>query len=375
MKIAIVHDYLNQYGGAERVVEVLHDIFPKAPVYTTIYLPENLPDSFRKMDIRTSFMQRLPFLDKHFKKYLLLYPKAVESFDLSDYDVVLSSSSAFAKGIKTISNTLHICYCYTPMRFAWDYERYVEKENFGKIISKTLPFFIDRLRKWDLEKNIRVDYFIAISKNVQKKIDRYYRLGSEVIYPPVNTTKFSISCKKGDYYLVVSRLNAYKGIDLVIEAFNQLGFPLKIIGDGPHRKNLEKLVKSNTEFLGKLDDDDLIKHYRHCKALIFPGDEDFGIVPVETQACGIPVIAHAMGGALETVIDGVTGILYKEMTQESLTEAITRFEKIKNNFDSKIIRENALKFDRAIFTEKIKAFIGEKTASPKACSRVFSVNN
>ena len=363
--IAIVHDYLNQYGGAERVVEVLNEIFPQAPLYTSIYLPENMPENFRNMDIRPSFMQKLPFLNKHFKKYLPLYPRAMESFNLNDYDIVLSSSSAFAKGARINSNSLHICYCYTPMRFVWDYERYIEKENFGKIIQKMLPFFIERLRKWDIKINKGVNYFIAISKNVQNRINRYYGREAEIIYPPVNTDIFGISTKINDFYLVVSRLNPYKRIDLVIEAFNQLKYPLRIIGEGPYRKNLEKMAKSNIEFLGKISDNDLIKNYSHCQALIFPGEEDFGMVPLETQASGRPVIAYARGGALETVIDGVSGIFFKELTVMSLLEAIRRFEKTKKNFNSKKMRDNSLRFNKETFTERIKMFIEEKYCSFK----------
>lgn len=360
MKIAIVHDYLNQYGGAERVVEVLHETFPEVPIYTTIYLPKNMPDAFKNMDIRTSFMQNLPFLNKHFKKYLMLYPKAIEKLDLSEYNVILSSNSAFAKGIKVNSNTLHICYCYTPMRFVWDYERYVERENFGRVIRIILPFFIKWLRKWDLKTNSSVNYFIAISKNVQRKIKECYNRKAELIYPPVDIGKFKISEKIEDYFLIVSRLNTYKRIDLVIETFNQLKLPLRIIGNGPYRKNLEKLAGPNIEFLGKVNEEVLVEKYSHCQSLIFPGEEDFGIAPVECQASGRPVIAYAAGGALETVIEGVTGVFFREQTAEFLIEAIKKFDKLRNNFNPKKIRENALRFDKEIFKKKIKAFIEEK---------------
>lgn len=360
MKIAIVHDYLNQYGGAERVVEVLHEVFPEAPIYTSIYLPHNMPDSFKKMDIRTSFMQKLPFLHKHFKKYLLLYPKAIESFDLNEYDVVLSSSSAFAKGAIKGTETCHICYCYAPMRFVWNYEEYVARENFGKSIRKILPLAIQKLRKWDETTVNRVDYYIAISENIRKRINQWYHREAEVIYPPVNTEIFQPSKEIGNYFLVVSRLNSYKRIDLVIQVFNELKFPLRIIGDGPHRSGLEKMAHQNINFLGKVSDEKLAENYSKCKALIFPSAEDFGIAPLEAQASGRPVIAYAAGGALETVVDGVTGIFFKEQTVESLIEAVKRFEEIKNIFNSKRIRENALRFDKEIFKKKIKSFIEEK---------------
>lgn len=360
MKLAIVHDYLNQYGGAEKVVETLYDVFPEAPIYTSIYIPENMPECFRRMDIRTSFMQKLPFLNKHFKKYLMLYPKAIKSFDLSRYDIILSSSSAFAKGAKIHPGTLHICYCYSPMRFVWNYESYIAKERFGGIVRKILPLFIARLRRWDLKINDNVDYFIAISKYIQDRIMRCYGCQSEVIYPPVNVKDFKISQETSDYFLVVSRLNAYKRIDLAIKAFNQLGLPLKIVGDGPQRKFLEQLAGPNIKFLGKVPMDILIKKYSQCQAVIFPGDEDFGIVPVEAQACGRPVIAYAAGGALETIIEEVTGVFFKKPTVESLVEAVKKFGKIKSNFSSETIRENAFQFDEEIFKRKIKAFIEEK---------------
>jgi len=360
MKIAIVHDYLNQYGGAEKVVEVLHDVFPDAPIYTSIYIPENMPECFREMDIRTSFMQKLPFLNKHFKKYLMLYPKAFKSFDLSEYDVILSSSSAFAKGVNINSNILHICYCYSPMRFVWNYESYIEKERFSGIVRKILPFFIARLRQWDLKTNNNVDYFIAISKYIQDRIMRCYGCKSEVIYPPVNVKDLKISQETSDYFLVVSRLNAYKRIDLAIKAFNQLGLPLEIIGDGTERKFLERLAGPNVKFLGKVSMDVLTEKYSQCQAVIFPGDEDFGIVPVEAQACGRPVIAYAAGGALETVIENITGIFFKEPTVESLVEAVKKLNTIKSGFSCETIRENVFQFDEEIFKRKIKAFVEKK---------------
>ncbi len=360
MKLAIVHDYLNQYGGAEKVVEVLHKVFPDAPIYTSIYLPQNMPESFQKMNIRTSFMQKLPFLKTHFKKYLMLYPKAIESFDLGGYDVVLSSSSAFAKGAKIHPNTLHICYCYSPMRFVWNYESYVEKEEFGTVARRILPFFISRLKKWDLRTNSSVKHFIAISRNIQDRIRLCYQRESELIYPPVNVGNFEISKEISDYFLLVSRLNAYKRIDLAIEAMNRLGLPLKIIGDGPHRKNLERLANPNIEFLGKVPANVLAEKYRCCRALIFPGDEDFGIVPVEAQACGRPVIAYAAGGVLETTIEDVTGVFFKTQTVASLIEAINKFILIEDHFNPAQIRSNSFRFGEDIFKREIKQFTEKK---------------
>lgn len=359
MKLAIVHDFLNQYGGAERVVEALHEVFPDAPIYTSIYLSKNMPDSFKCMDIRTSFMQKFPLLKKHFKKYLILYPKAIESFNLKAYDIILSSSSAFAKGIKK-KEICHICYCYTPARFIWNYKKYIQKENFNRIILMLLPYILKQLRNWDLKTNEGVDYFVAISSYIQKRIKRCYGRSSDVIYPPVNTQKGRIINKIADYYLVVSRLNAYKRVDLAINAFNKLNLPLRIIGDGPYRKVLEKTAGPNITFLGKVNDAELTNHYSRCQAFIFPGEEDFGIVPVEAQAFGRPVIAYAAGGALETIIEGITGIFFKEQSVESLITAVKRFIKKKESFNSIEIQKNTQRFDKEIFKQKIYAYVESK---------------
>lgn len=360
MKIAIVHDYLIQYGGAEKVVEALHGMYPEAPIYTSAYLPGRLPDSFRAMDIRTSFIQSLPFLETSFKKYLVLYPMAFESFNLEGYDVVVSSSSGFAKGVRTGPTTLHICYCYSPARFLWDYDRYIEKEPLSGITKFILSMVIGPLRNRDMQSNKGVGHFIAISNNIRKKIERIYRRPSDVIYPPVSVSNLTVSACTEDYFLVVSRLVAYKRIDLVIEAFNRLHKPLRIVGGGPYRSALEKMAGSNVAFLGSVDQENLWESYRHCRAVIFPGDEDFGIVPVEAQAFGRPVIAYASGGALETVRDGVTGIFFKQPTAESLVSAIERFEGLESSFDSTEIRRNALRFDKAIFEADLRRFIDTK---------------
>lgn len=358
LKLALVHDYLNQMGGAERAVEALLETFPEAPLYTSIYLSQNMPQIYQGKDIRTSFMQRLPFLNRHFKKYLLLYPYAFESFNLNEYEVVLSSSSAWAKGVRISPETCHICYCYTPMRWVWNYDEYVRRENFGWLIRKALPLAIRRLEKWDRKTIDRVDHYIAISKNVAKRIKKLYHREATVIYPPVRTDNFFISPEVEDYYLIVSRLNSYKRIDLAIEVFNALKKPLKIIGDGPHRPVLEKMAKGNVEFLGRLPDEKIAQYYAKCQALIFPGEEDFGIAPVEAQASGRPVIAYGRGGALEVVIDGQTGLFFYEQTFESLKKVIKNFERL--SFDPQLIRKKAQRFDKAIFMRKIKDFVEEK---------------
>ncbi len=313
------------------------------------------------MNIKTSFMQKFPFLDKHFKKYLVFYPKAIESFDLTSYDMVLSSSSSFAKGAIKGKNACHICYCYAPMRYVWDYKHYIEKENFSKPVLKILPYVIKKLKKWDIDTINRVDYYIAISNHIKDRIKKCYNRDSTVIYPPVSVKNFKISNKIEDYFLIVSRLNAYKNIDLVIDAFNDLGLHLKIAGTGPHRKTLESMVKNkNIEFLGRLSDAELVEVYSKCQAYIFPGKEDFGITPVEAQASGRPVIAYADGGALETVIDGVTGLFFRENSKGSLIEAIKKFLKMEDSFNSSKIVENASRFDTDIFKKNIIDFINQK---------------
>jgi len=359
VKIAIVHDYLNQAGGAERVVECLHEVFPSSPIFTSIYDMSRMPDTFKTMDIRTSFMQHLPFVMKHFKKYLPLYPFAFESFDLSDYDLVLSSSSAWGKGIRKKKGTIHICYCYSPMRFVWMYEDYMEKEEYGMLMRAILPPILRWLKKWDLKTSKDVDHFIAISKTTQKRIKLFYGRDSEVIYPPVDTSFFKpYNNKINDNFLVVSRLNPYKHIDLAIEAFNELGLPLYVIGSGPDEKRLKKLAKDNIKFLGKLPDTEIVKHYSQCRAFILPGEEDFGLTPVEAQACGRPVIAYRAGGAIETIIEGETGVFFDKQEKASLIDAVNRFKGM--SFAPAKIRENALRFDKNVFKRKIREFIDAK---------------
>jgi glycosyltransferase involved in cell wall biosynthesis len=360
MKIAIVHDYLNQFGGAERVVSALHEIYPDAPIYTSIYDEKRMPANFRKMDIRTSFMQKLPFVFRFFKYYLLFYPLAFESFDLSEYDVILSSSSAFAKGVKKRKDQLHICYCHNPMRFVWRYDDYVKRESIPAWLKSLLPLVLGPVKKWDLQTSEAVDFFIANSSVVAQRIARTYNRKSVIITPPVECAYFKPSSLSHDYFLVVSRLNTYKRIDVVVEAFNKLDLSLKIIGEGPDRRSLQRMAGPNIEFLGKVTDAELAKHLSECRALVFPGEEDFGIVPLEAMACGRPVIAYQAGGAEETVVDGETGIFFGEQTSASLMQGIKRFQFI--IFDKSKIRQQAKKFDKEIFKRKIKEYIGQKSA-------------
>jgi len=358
MKIAIVHDYLNQFGGAERVISALNEIYPEAPIYTSIYDGKKMPANFNRMDIRLSFMQNLPLVFPFFKFYFLFYPLAFERFDLSSYEVILSSSSAFAKGVKKTGNQLHLCYCYTPMRFAWRYEDYVKREEIPGWLKGLLPYFLEPIKKWDRQNSQGVDYFIAISGAVAERVKKIYGRESVIIYPPVDCAYFQPSNLDRDYYLVVSRLNHYKRIDIVIEAFNELDLPLKIIGDGPARRSLERLAHSNIEFLGSCRDQELASYLAECRALVFPGEEDFGIAPMEAMSCGRPVIAYKAGGALETIVEGETGLFFLSQTPQALIQAVMRFKF--ERFDKKKIRQHALKYDKAIFKRKIEGFVKEK---------------
>ncbi len=358
MRVAIVHDFLNQYGGAEKVLEALHQLFPQAPVYTLIYHPSSLPHWFGSWQIRSSrLISKLPFLGKHYQKYLLLYPTAIEEIDLSDYDLVLSSSYLFAKGVITSPKTCHISYCHTPMRPAWDmYSLYLKDS--GWPIRLVLPFVFNYLRLWDFSSSQRVDHFIASSHWVAKRIRKYYGRESEVIYPPVDASPFSPSDNLGDYFLCVSRLVPYKRIDIAIRTFNLLGYPLRIVGKGIEEGKLKAMARSNIEFLGYLPTERLAEEYAKCQALIFPGEEDFGIVPVEAQASGRPVIGYGVGGVKETIIEDKTGIFFNTQTPQSLTEAVGRFQNLK--FDPGDCVANAQRFAKEVFMRKVKDFVEEK---------------
>lgn len=363
MKLALVHDYLNQLGGAERVVAALHEIFPEAPIYTSICDARRLPEIFQEMEIKTSFMQYFPWVSLLFRYYLLFYPLAFESFDLSEYEVILSSSSAWAKGIKKRADQLHICYCHNPMRFVWRYEDYIKQEPVPAFVKSFLPLLLEPIKKWDLQTTAKVDYFIANSRTVAERIKRIYQRESVIINPPVDCSFFQPSDQDQDYFLVVSRLSPYKRIDLVIEAFKRLDLPLKIIGEGPARKRLEATAGENTEFVGKVGDAKLRSYLAGCRALVFPGEEDFGIVPLEAMACGRPVIAFKAGGAVETVVEGETGIFFDAQTVASLIKAVEKFQFML--FNKIIIREHAKKFDKEIFKLRIRDFVRERLSQKK----------
>ncbi len=357
MKVALVHDWLNQYGGAELVLEALKELFPEAPVYTSIYEPRAMPPFYRQWDIRTSFMDKLPFVKTHHQPFLPFYPLAFESFNLSGYDLVISNKSGFCHGVITSPETVHICYCLTPTRFVWDFHEYIKGEGISPLARKLLPPFLFFLRQWDRLAADRVDFFIAISKEVKERIRKFYGRPSEIIYPPVYTSRFHLSTEQDDYYLVVSRLVPYKRIDIAVEAFNLLKRPLIIVGEGRARAALEKKAGPTIRFLGKVSAEELARLYARCRALIFPGREDFGIAPLEAQASGRPVIAYAAGGALETVVEGKTGLFFREQTPEALAEAVQEFERRAGEFNPEDMRKNAKRFDVEIFRKKLQLFV------------------
>lgn len=368
LKVALVHDYLNQYGGAERVLEELHTLFPNAPVYTSIYWPEKMSPVIRRLDVRTSFMQRLPMVTRNHQPFLLLYPLAFESFDLSEFDVVISNSSAFCKGVVTPPGTLHICYCLTPMRWVWNYHAYVDRERLGWMARMVLPPAISQLRAWDVATAQNVDRFVAISRTVSARVQKYYRRDSTVIYPPVNCDAFSLPPQRvEDYYLIVARLMPYKRIDLAVDAFTRLGIPLKIVGRGRHEHELRSRAGRNVEFVGQVSDAELKELYARCRGFVFPGEEDFGIAPLEANASGRPVIAYAGGGALDTVVDGETGVLFERQQVDCLIDAVRRAEA--TDWQSHELRQHARQFDREVFRDQLLAFVGESVAAHSTGAR------
>ncbi|HNP73627.1 MAG TPA: glycosyltransferase [Kouleothrix sp.] len=354
MRVAIVHDYLNQYGGAERVLEALHELYPGAPVYTSIYDPEAMPQDYRGWDIRTSWMQRLPGWRRHFQKYFLLYPSAFESFDLSGYDLIISSSSAYAKGVIPAPHARHICYCHTPMRFAWRTDDYIRREGFGRLQRAVLPIALSYVRLWDVSTAPRVDCFVANSQAVAARIARYYGRQATVIAPPVELPPFR-PWVPGNFYLAGGRLIPYKRLDLVVSAFSALGLPLKIFGDGRDRERLQALAGPNIEFLGQISEAQRHDLFAGCRAFIFPGEEDFGITPLEAMAVGRPVIAYGAGGALDTVIDGVTGRFFYEQSAAALAVAVAGARN--DRYDPAIIRRHAENFGREVFLGKMRELI------------------
>lgn len=356
-KVAIVHEMLVKLGGAERVLKTLTEMFPEAPVYTLFYNEKKCGREFLNTQIKTSFLQKYVNWKFPYQFLIRKMPLAIESFDFSDYDLVISSSSAFAHGIITNLETKHVCYCHSPMRYAWDYTNEYKKEKGGKFKQFLISWLLHKVRIWDQIAASRVDQYLANSTNVQKRIQKYYHTDSKVIFPPVSLDRFKVTSEHQNYYLIVSALTGFKRLDLAIEAFNQLGEKLIIIGDGAERKNLQKIANQNIDFKGRLPDSEVTEYLQNCKALIFPGEEDFGITPVEAMACGKPVLGYGKGGLVETVLPSKTGEFFTELSVKSFLKG---FEKMNQNYvkyNVKEIRKQAEKFSEEKFKEEILGFI------------------
>jgi len=358
MKVALIHDWLNGMRGGEKVLEVLCELFPGAVVHTLLCDRSRLSPGIARMEIKTSLLQHLPFAFKKYRYYLPVFPRLIERFDLKDYDLVVSTSHCVAKGARARRGAFSICYCLTPMRYVW----YFGDDYFGhwgwrrRLAGPVFSY----LKKWDVASSRRVRRWIAISEHVAGRLRKIYNVEAEIIYPPVDATFFTpgnarAGIGEGGYFLVVSALVPYKRIDLAVRAFNNLGLPLKIVGEGPQRDVLRKAAGPGIEFLGWRPDEEVRELYRGCRALIFPGEEDFGITPLEAQACGRPVIAYGRGGALETVRGGETGLFFKEQTVEALEAAVGQSAAM--TFQPDLMRNNALRFDRAVFKKKIRDYI------------------
>lgn len=357
MRIALVHHWLVTLRGGERVLESLAELYPSADLFTLVCDRLILPSSLGRLQIRTSFLQSLPQSTDWYRYYLPLFPVATQQFDLRGYDLVISSDAAIMKGVRKDANAVHICYCHTPMRCLWSgYEIY--RQSARPIVRFALSALRDRLCQWDYEAAQRVDFFVANSKNVKARIQKFYSRESVVIHPPVDTQRFVINARpaqRDGFFLVVSQLVPYKRIDLVVDAFTRCNRPLVIIGDGPERSKLERRAGNNIRFEGSLPQMKVVEAMQRCKAFVFAGEEDFGIVLAEAQACGTPVVALGKGGALEIVEDGMTGVLFNEDSVDSLLDALDRLAHA--SFDPDIVRASALRFARQRFLDEFSGMI------------------
>lgn len=362
-KIALVHDYFVQMGGAERVAEAFCEMFPGAPMYTTVAMRNRLSASMRNSAVYTTWLQCMPAIERRNREYFLFYPFAVESLDLSSHDLIISSSSGYAKGVRKRPGAVHICYCHTPMRWIWRYDDYAARENFGWAAEQLLPSFLWALRKWDLRAAQQPDYYVCNSQVVADRIREVYGRDAVVIPPPIDVQRFEVSDIQEDFYLVVSRLVPYKRIDLAVEACTRANRRLIVIGDGPDRKRLEAMAGPRVRFLGRQPDRVVERCLSRCRALLFPGEEDFGLTPLEANASGRPVIAYRAGGATETVFDKVTGVFFDEPTGDSLAAAIESFEALA--WDGRALRRHALNYDRDVFAARFKDFV--RSVAPASC--------
>ena len=368
LKVALVQEWLTVIGGSEKVFKEIAALFPQADIYTLVAMDETIQKlGFQNRRVHTSFIQNLPMAKKKYRSYLPLFPLAIEQFDLSGYDLIISSSHAVAKGVLTNSNQLHICYCHSPIRYAWDlHHQYLRESGLHKGIKGFLAkYLLHRIRTWDIISTNRVDHFISNSDYIGRRIKKVYGRSSKTIYPNVAVEDFDLVSKKEDYYFSCSRFVPYKKMDLIVRAF--AGMPDKkliVIGGGPDFEKTRKIATSNVTMMGEQPFSVLREHMSKAKAFLFAAEEDFGIVPVEAQACGTPVIAYGKGGLKETVVPGVTGILYGEQTEEALRAAIAQFEQNPSAFDPQAIREHALRFSTARFKAEIFAYINSHLPQP-----------
>ena len=363
MRTAVVHDYFTQLGGAEKVADEIFQILPGASLFALVARDTCLPDALKGRNITTSWMQTMPGIARYYRWYFLLYPFAVSSLPLSDFDLVISSSSGYAKGISTGRDAMHVCYCHTPMRWVWDLDRYVTREAMNGWMKAILPELITGLRHWDIGAARQPDHFIANSKTVALRIKTLYGRHAEIINPPIDLDRFTASDEQEKYYLVLSRLVSYKRIDLAVRACTELNQRLLVIGDGPHRRALMEQAGDSVTFCGRLPDADVNYHVSRCQALIFPGEEDFGMAPLEVAAAGRPCIAYRAGGATETIVEGVTGEFFDEQSVDHLKAAIESFET--QSWSSEALRKHAERFGTEVFREKMLSFLA-KVGVPSA---------
>jgi glycosyltransferase involved in cell wall biosynthesis len=366
VKVALVHDWLTGMRGGERCLEVFCELFPDAPLFTLLHVPGSVSPTIEARRITTSFLQRVPRVEARYRTLLPLFPLAIQRFDLREYDLVLSSSHCVAKSVRVPPRTLHLCYCFTPMRYVWDrYDDYFG-DRAGAAVRLLMPPVAAALRRWDRSTARRVRHFVAISRFVAERIQRCYGRRAEVIYPPVDLRRFRLAEEPGEFYLVVSALAPYKRVDLAVEAANRLGARLVVVGSGPEEGHLRRLAGPTVELLGWRPDEEVAELYAGCRALLFPPVEDFGIAPLEAMACGRPVIAFGAGGALETVAplgdgsEAPAGVFFHEQSVASMVEAIRRFEAHAHRFDPKTLRARAEGFDRPLFKERMAAYVARR---------------
>ena len=364
MKIALIQDWLTEMGGAEKVFKSLIEIYPDADIFTLVYHDDILEKmGITKDKVKASFIQKLPFAKTKYRNYLPFFTLAIESFDLSDYDLIISSSYCVAKGVLVNSSQIHICYCHSPVRYAWDlHHQYIREAGLKTGIKGFIvKYFLSKLRIWDVSSSNRVDHFISNSDYIKKRIEKVYRRKADTIYPPVDVFDFELTEKKEDFYFTCSRMVPYKKIDLIVASFNKMpDKKLVVIGSGPDYNKIQKIAGHNILLLGYQPFEILKEYMQKAKAFVFAAEEDFGIVPVEAQACGTPVIAYGKGGSLETVIDNETGVLFFSQTTESIQDAVNRYEQIANVFDVKRIRANAEKFSNTHFSKEINSYVLKK---------------